>query len=713
MNFVKRVIDSIPLLFAALCIGAYSPAIGQGEPEFTLNLNNTDVYALIETVSNATGRNFVVDPRVSGKITVISTTPVNAEELYRMFLSVLQVHGFSAVPAGSLTKIVPDFAAKQGPVPLLETGTEARDQLVSQVIPIKNVPADPLVQILRPMVPQEGQLASNPASNSLLVTDRVANIQRLIEIIKLIDVPDSEEVDLIPLKQASASDVVQTLSPLQQARGASGTQLISDDRTNSILVSGNQAFRNRVRNLIAKLDSPIETGGNTRVVFLNFADAEDIASIISDGELGAVASSSSSVAQVTSPAVLEEGDNPINGQDGNQNNNPVFSSATNQTGGSRVNIKTDPNTNSLIITAPPAEMTNLLAIIKRLDIRRPQVMVEAVIAEVSEDNIRELGINFLVDGTNGAGAAGFSNLDGATGRLAGTINSTAAGGLPTALDAGTSFALGNFAGGDIDFGLLFNAIASDADNNVLSTPTIVTLDNEEAEIVVGTNVPFITGQQLSTANDNPFQTIERQDVGLRLKVKPQINEGDTIKLELEQEVSSVSATTVTGAADITTSTRSINTTVLVEDGQTLVLGGLNDDMITDVIEKVPLLGDIPVLGRLFQFKSKTKSKKNLVIFLHPVILRDAETANRISSSKYEELRNLRTLTTKSNAADGRGGDGGDKQLPEIKIFRDNSDIRSQQATGGSAKDNLADFDRDIDSKELEWVEQPDGSLILQ
>jgi len=711
MNFVKRVIDSIPLLFAALCIGAYSPAIGQGEPEFTLNLNNTDVYALIETVSNATGRNFVVDPRVSGKITVISTTPVNAEELYRMFLSVLQVHGFSAVPAGSLTKIVPDFAAKQGPVPLLETGTEARDQLVSQVIPIKNVPADPLVQILRPMVPQEGQLASNPASNSLLVTDRVANIQRLIEIIKLIDVPDSEEVDLIPLKQASASDVVQTLSPLQQARGASGTQLISDDRTNSILVSGNQAFRNRVRNLIAKLDSPIETGGNTRVVFLNFADAEDIASIISDGELGAVASSSSSVAQVTSPAVLEEGDNPINGQD--ENNNPVFSSATNQTGGSRVNIKTDPNTNSLIITAPPAEMTNLLAIIKRLDIRRPQVMVEAVIAEVSEDNIRELGINFLVDGTNGAGAAGFSNLDGATGRLAGTINSTAAGGLPTALDAGTSFALGNFAGGDIDFGLLFNAIASDADNNVLSTPTIVTLDNEEAEIVVGTNVPFITGQQLSTANDNPFQTIERQDVGLRLKVKPQINEGDTIKLELEQEVSSVSATTVTGAADITTSTRSINTTVLVEDGQTLVLGGLNDDMITDVIEKVPLLGDIPVLGRLFQFKSKTKSKKNLVIFLHPVILRDAETANRISSSKYEELRNLRTLTTKSNAADGRGGDGGDKQLPEIKIFRDNSDIRSQQATGGSAKDNLADFDRDIESTELEWVEQPDGSLILQ
>ena len=610
MTFVKRAFNSKPLLLALICIGAYSPAIGEGEAEFTLNLNNTDVYALIETVSNATGRNFVVDPRVSAKVTVISTTPVNAEKLYEMFLSVLQVHGFSAVPAGNLTKIVPDFAAKQGPVPLLDNSTETRDQLVSQVIPIFNVPADPLVQILRPMVPQEGQLASNPASNSLLVTDRAANIQRLIEIIKLIDVPDSEEVDLVHLRQASAVDVVRTLSPLQQ--GTAGMQLLPDERTNSILVSGNQAVRNRVRGLIEKLDSPIESGGNTRVVFLNYADAAEIAEIISDTELGSLAQDATAVAQVTPRPALEDGDS-VDGE-GNFNTTRAFSpTATDQTGGSRVNIKTDPNTNSLIITAPPADMANLLAIIKRLDIRRPQVMVEAVIAEVSEDNIRELGINFLVDGSDGA-PAGFSNLNGATGRLIGTINSAGAG-LPTSLDSGTSVALGNITGGNIDFGLLFNAIASDSDNNILSTPTIVTLDNEEAEIVVGTNVPFITGQQLSTNNDNPFQTIERRDVGLRLKVKPQINEGDTIKLELEQEVSGVNATSVTGASDITTSTRSINTTVLVEDGQTLVLGGLNDDMITDVVEKVPLLGDIPVVGRLFQYKSKTKSKTNLMIFL--------------------------------------------------------------------------------------------------
>jgi len=733
MIFLKRAVDKIPILIALSCMGVYSTAIGEGEAEFTLNLNNTDVYALIETVSNATGRNFVVDPRVSGKVTVISTTPVNAERLYEMFLSVLQVHGFSAVPAGDLTKIVPDFAAKQGPVPLLETSTEARDQLVSQVIPIINVPADPLVQILRPMVPQEGQLASNPASNSLLVTDRAANIERLIEIIRLIDVPDSDEVEVVNLRQASAADVVQTLAPLQRSSGAANTQLISDERTNSILISGNQAFRKRVLALIEKLDSPIDSGGNTRVVFLNFADAEELAAILSDGELGALSSTSSSSVNQPSQQSQNEGvDNSADGEDNSQISEPDFrpptTTTSTQSGSSRVNIKTDPNTNSLIITAPPAEMANLLAIIERLDIRRPQVMVEAVIAELTEDNIRELGINFLVDGVEAGGPAGVSNLDGATGRLIGTINSAAAG-LPTALDAGTTFALGNFTGGSVDFGLLFNAIASDADNNVLSTPTIVTLDNEEAEIVVGTNVPFITGQQLSTANDNPFQTIERQDVGLRLKVTPQINEGDTIKLELEQEVSSVSATAVTGAADITTSTRSIDTTVLVEDGQTLVLGGLNDDMITDVIEKVPLLGDIPVIGRLFQFKSKTKSKTNLMVFLRPVILRDAETASRISDTKFDEMRTLRTLAT-------QGGDRDEEELPEIEIFRDNSDnnlqpelpdqpdllnqpdlldqedildLRIQQ----TIRDNSEEIrELSIDNEDLEWVEMPDGSFTL-
>ena len=695
-----------------LCSGVYSPAFGQsnGNDEFTLNLNNADVYALIKTVSDATGRNFVVDPRVSGRVTVISTTPVNAEKLYDMFLSVLQVHGFSAVPAGDLTKIVPDFAARQGPVPVLGNNTGTRDQLVSQVIPIVHVPVEPLVPILRPMVPQEGQLAANVGSNSLLVTDRAANIERLMEIIGLMDVPDRDEVDSVHLRQASAADVVRTLAPLQNGSGGgnspTSTQLVADERTNSILISGNQAARKRMRRLIEGLDSPVESGGNTRVVFLNFADAEEIAEIVRDEGFGSLASNNDR------PVVNTNVNN--DSEEEGEIEFPVSGTlAGGDSGGSRVRIRTDSNTNSLIITAPPAEMTTILAIIERLDIRRAQVMVEAVIAEISEDNIRELGINFLLDATGKDGPVGFTNLDGATGRLAGTIDALDAGAAPS-LESGLSLALGNFAGDNINFGALFNAIASDADNNVLSTPTIVALDNEEAEIVVGTNVPFITGQQLSDDNTNPFQTIERRDVGLRLKVKPQINEGDTIRLELEQEVSTVNATALAGAADITTNTRSITTTVLVEDGQTLVLGGLNDDIVNDVVEKVPVLGDIPVLGRLFQFKSKTKSKSNLVILLHPVILRDADVSDRITSRKYNKVRSQQLLT---------GQDGTEKKenfnkIPELNILLTKKSKIPQpqpqpQPQANSVGNRSAVPNLDLESQGFEWVEMPDGSLLLK
>jgi len=326
-------------------------------------------------------------------------------------------------------------------------------------------------------------------------------------------------------------------------------------------------------------------------------------------------------------------------------------------------------------------------------------MVEAVIAEISEDSVRDLGINFLLDGSAKGGPIGFSNFDGATGRIVNSVTTARAGGAP-ALDGGLSLALGNFVSGNVDFGLLFSAIASNADNNIISTPTLVTLDNEEAEIVVGTNVPFITGQQLSANNDNPFQTIERQDIGLRLKVKPQINEGDTIKLELEQEVSNVNATALTGAADITTSTRSITTTVLVDHGQTLVLGGLKDDSITDVVEKVPLLGDIPIMGRLFQYKSKTKSKTSLVIFLRPLIMRDSDVASQVSDTKYREMRARRLL-----AQQGGSGDRDEEEIPELKVLLGDRRTRPQPLI----KQNRPA--PDLDS--LEWVEMPDGSLVLK
>ena len=702
-----------------LCSSVYAPAIGDDSDKFTLNLDNTDVQSLIKTVSVATGRNFVVDPRVSGRVTVISTTPVDADTLYEMFLSVLQVHGFSAIDAGGLTKIVPDFAAKQGPVPVLGAAPENRDQLVSQVIPVINVPAVPLVPILRPMVPQEGQLAAYPASNSLIITDRAANIERLRDIIKLIDVPDSEEIDQIQLRRASASEIVQTLAPLQRQFGEGDPgrlQLVADERTNSVLVSGSLAARNRARKLISKLDSPIEAGGNTRVVFLHFADAQDIAAILEGIPSGS--GSASAVGNTPSPAdTVNDNFRPdtdtaveVAVEFAPEGRAPVFTPGGG--GGSTVDIKSDENTNSLIITAPPSEMTRILSIIKQLDIRRPQVLVEAVIAEVTEDNIRELGINFLIDGSEQSGPVGFTNLGGGTGQLVDSLNTAGVSGLP-ALSSGASFALGSFANGGIDFGLLFRAIASDAENNILSTPTIVTLDNEEAEIVVGSNVPFVTGQQLSANNDNPFQTIEREDVGLRLKVKPQINEGDTIKLELEQEVSNVNSTALVGAADITTSKRSITTTVLVEDGQTLVLGGLIDDQLTDVTEKVPLLGDIPGLGRLFQYNSKTKSKKNLMIFLHPVIMRDTEITDRISSVKYRQMRATRLPVLPGDSQlDQQAGQENRVDIPGISVNLKQTNTSDLPLI---IPDSVLQPDRqlNLDSQDVEWIEMPDGSMLLK
>lgn len=668
---------------------------------FTLNLTNTDIQSLIATVSKQTGRNFVVDPRVKAKVTVISTDPVNAEGLYEVFLSVLQVHGYSAVPAGDLIKIVPDVTAKQGPVPILGDDADSSDQLVTQVIKVIHVPAAQLVPILRPMVPQQGHLAAYAATNSLIITDRSSNIQRLSAIIKRIDVPDNEEIEVVRLNHAAAGEIVGTLTSLQRnniggAQGPGAVQLVADERTNSVLISGDRAARVRTRGLIAHLDTPIESGGNTRVVYLKYANAEDMVSIlqgVSQGQakVGATTDTGSGVSQPANTAVAQQpaqqGANPnaaAVSQAIQSQNNAIRARSAVDSGTSNVDIQADSNTNSLIITAPADEMQNILAVIRQLDIRRAQVLVEAVIAEITEDNTREFGINFLIDGSAKDVPIGYTNLGGGTEGALGIGAAIANNTPPPSLGSGISLALGRFGSGEIDFGFLVRAIASDADNNILSTPSLMTLDNEEAEIVVGSNVPFVTGTTLSADNSNPFQTIERQDIGLTLKVKPQINEGNTIKMVLEQEVSNVSTTALTGATDIVTSKRSIKTTVLVEDGQTLVLGGLIDDQIADVEEKVPLLGDIPVLGNLFRYRSTKKTKQNLLIFLHPVIMRDSETASQFSNSKYNSLRTKQTLYRQEK---DRSLQKDKPFLPDLKLFFEGSEIDSPLTRFDQPEDN--------------------------
>ena len=508
---LKRTVTGVSCALLLLCNSGFSQDENP-DNTFTLNLKNTDIHSLISTVSKQTGRNFVVDPRVKAKVTVISTDPVNADGLYEVFLSVLQVHGYSAVPAGDLIKIVPDVTAKQGPVPILGEGQDSTDQLVTQVIPVINVPAAQLVPILRPMVPQQGHLAAYAATNSLIITDRSSNIQRLMEIIRRVDKPDNEEIEVVRLNHAAAAEIVRTLTSLQRnnlggPQGPGATQLVADERTNSILISGDRAVRVRMRGLIAHLDTPIQSGGNTRVVYLRFANAEDIVNILQGVSQGQAKVGTSPPAEggggntQPTPAAQQQPANngnvpPVQNQPPAQNNAVRPRSAA-ETGESNVDIQADPNTNSLIITAPPDEMQNILAVIRQLDIRRAQVLVEAVIAEITEDNTREFGINFLLDGSANDVPVGFSNLGDATSGALGIAGALSTGAVPPSLGNGVSLALGRFGTGDVDFGFLVRAIASDADNNILSTPSVMTLDNEEAEIIVGQNVPFVTGTQLS------------------------------------------------------------------------------------------------------------------------------------------------------------------------------------------------------------------------
>jgi general secretion pathway protein D len=588
----------------------------------TLNLKDADISALISTVAEVTDRNFIVDPRVKGKVTVVSSRPMDSDEVYQVFLSILKVHGFAAVPSGEVIKIVPDVNAKQDGIPTANDTEPGRgDEMVTRVVEVDNVAAAQLVPILRPLVPQQGHLAAYPATNVLIISDRAVNVERLVSIIRRIDQVSDSEIEVIALQHASAVEVVRVLTSLNRAttpaaQGAApgGAQvLVADERTNSVLLGGDRAERLRMRAIISHLDTPLDSGGNTDVIYLRYAEAAEI------------------VTTLMGVGKIEEKE----AQQGK--------AATSR---SVFDIQADESTNSLVITAPPDIMRTLKRVISQLDIRRAQVLVEAVIAEVSEDAARELGVQWVFSGIdNSSGPVGVVNFTNSGSPVADVINGAASvvdgGTFPSILDnALLGFGKTN---GSFNYLAVMNALASDANTNILSTPTLVTLDNEEAEIVIGENVPFLTGSFTSTgASDgatNPFQTIQREDVGLTLKIKPQINEGDALRLDIQQEVSSI-ADSVAGASDLVTNKRSIKTNVMVDDGQVIVLGGLIQENLRESIQKVPLLGDIPLLGALFRSKTGDVDRTNLMVFIHPVILRDAAVTNLYTNSKYNYIRTL-------------------------------------------------------------------------
>lgn len=621
ISYARLLVSRRCRLMWILALAWAAAGAARAEP-VTLNLKDADISAVIDTVSEVTGKNFIVDPRVKGKITIISSRPMDKDEMYEVFQSILEVHGFSAVTSGSVVKIVPDANAKQLALPVADHEQPGSgDEVVTRVVELRNISSSQLVPILRPLVPQQGHLAAYVPSNILIISDRASNIKRLVNIINRIDQPSSDEIEVITLDHASAAEVVRILNSLEQqeraGRGAAaGTGesplLIADERTNSILIGGGKSGRLRLRAIISHLDTPLESEGNTQVIYLRYAQAKDLVPVLTG-----VSSSVEEQTKGGAPGAPSRG--------------------------VPVNIQADESTNALVITAPPDILRALQAVIQKLDVRRAQVLVEGVIAEVSSDSNADLGVQWIVDGTPGGdGPVGLSNFETGIGssiaNIAGAIATNNISNIN--LGNGLTLGLGQFEDDNVNFAAIVRALKGDGSTNILSTPTLVTLDNEEAEIVVGEEVPFVTGSFTTTGTTstptNPFQTIQRENVGLTLKVKPQINEGDAIKLDIEQQIDSLSSTG--GAVDLITNTRSIKTSIIVDDGQLVVLGGLIRDDLQESVQKVPLLGDLPLLGWLFKSKSTTKTKRNLMVFLHPTILRDPALTERLSGSKYNYMR---------------------------------------------------------------------------
>ncbi len=584
------------------------------EERMTLNFADTDINAVINAVAKLTNKNFIVDPRVKGKVTVITHRSMSKEEVYKVFLSVLKVHGYAAIPGESVIKIVPEVNAKQDSIPNVSNSRfEDGDGIVTQVIKIHNVNAAQLVPILRPLVPQRGHLAAYPASNVIIISDSAANISRLAQIIRRIDLSVNEEIEVITLEHATASEVVRVINQLKRAdpKSKAGLTVVADDRTNSILLGGERGKRLSLRAIISHMDIPMDIGGDSHVIYLRYAKAKDLVTVLT----GVSKSLSGSRTKGKTAATQRQGN---------------------------ISIQADEGSNALVINAPPSVFRSLRNVISKLDIKRSQVIVESIIAELSYQKASEFGVQWAADGSSGgrSGPIGLLNFSVGSSLLA--VNGASLDSPPGGFD-GLSLGLGSITDGVLNVGALIRALAGDASTNILSTPTLVTMDNEEAEIVVGQNIPFVTGSYSSTGTGgssnpgNPFQTIQRQDVGLTLKIKPQINEGDSIKMEILQEVSSLAAS-VEGSSDLITNKRSIKTSVMVNDDQMIVLGGLIEDALRETEQKVPGLGDIPLLGWLFKYKKQEKMKTNLMVFLHPTILRDKETLDYYTNEKYNYIR---------------------------------------------------------------------------
>ncbi|MGB0379820.1 MAG: type II secretion system secretin GspD [Luminiphilus sp.] len=623
-SFFHRLLLRGVLTLLAVAILMPAPSKAQ---EYTVNLKDTEIQEFIQFVADVTGTTIVVDPSVKGKVKVISSKPVSKSELYDLFLSILDVHGYTAVRTGNVIRIIQNKDARSSPVEVLEGGDGlSNDEYVTQVIRLENVSAAKLIPVLRPLVPQQAHMAAYAPSNAIIISDVRSNINRILEVIDRMDQSAVRTTEVIKLRYAVAEDVVQMLQTLEKKNKGEGAEadeevtLVADKRTNSVVVTADELNGQRIKDLVSYLDTPLEQSGNVKVVYLEYANAKEVAEVLTRV-----------MQNIT--RMDETGDRKR-------------STDSNST------IEADEGTNALIITADADEMAALEAVIARLDIRRAQVLIEAIIVEMDVNEGQELGLQWLF--ANDSGVFG-SNISSSTAQR--NQNAAIANAILGESGANEDISVGTLAGSlsqvpgttlgwgvvdsDLSMAVILNALEKQGNSNILSTPSLLTLDNEEAYITVGQNVPFITGSYSNTGGantvQNPFQTIERENVGITLKVTPQVNEGDSVVLDIVQEISSLTGT-VLSASDLITNERKIETKVLASDGDVIILGGLVRDDVQDSEQGVPILMDIPLLGRLFRNDVVNVTKQNLLVFIRPSIVRDQEALRGATAEKYRYIQ---------------------------------------------------------------------------
>ncbi|PCN60374.1 type II secretion system secretin GspD [Acinetobacter sp. YT-02] len=627
-----------------------------------INLRDADLTAFINEVADITGKNFAVDPRVRGNVTVISNKALNKNEVYDLFLGVLNVNGVVAIPSGNTIRLVPDSNVKSSGIPYDGRQNARGDQIVTRVIWLENTNANDLIPALRPLMPQFAHLSAVGGTNALIVSDRASNIYQLESIIRNLDGTGQNDIEAISLQSSQAEEVIGLLESMSSTGAAkdvkgSRVRIVADNRTNRIIIKGDTATRKRIRQMIEMMDVPAaDRLGGLKVFRLKYASAQNLAEILQGLVSGQAVSSRSNAnsnsnnnsasnlsstnnntgnsSTISTPSINLGGSSNSN----NQNNITSFN-------GNGVSIIADGSQNALVVKADPQLMREIESAIQQLDTRRQQVLIEAAIIEVEGTDADQLGVQWaLGDLSSGIGLINFDNIGASLKNVAAGYLTGGAAGAGSAIGAGTSLVLGDYREGRDGsrqlYGAMIQALKEKTKSNLLSTPSIVTMDNEEAYIVVGENVPFVTGS-LSTNGGvaNPYTTIERKDVGVTLKVVPHIGEGGTLRLEVEQEVSDVKANKGQ-AQDLVTSKRAIKTSILAEHGQTIVLGGLISDNSVYSRQAVPGLGAIPGLGRLFRSDGQSNQKRNLLIFIHPTIVGDSQDIRRISQQRYSQLYSL-------------------------------------------------------------------------